>query len=286
MYAGVKGVQPGNYVLNASLNNAGPKEIMVYRDLPTNISHEEFLDLARKFGIAGEIRQGEAGMGMGNRVDYVMVSNYSGRIEYTHHTNFHPSAENQPKLPSDDEAIQIAMNYLNERDLMPVGTLLPDIYYGQVTTMFPNGTDVTWNEAVFVQFRRGALNGTPFVGADRAQVEIGNNGEVLSYWSLGRSYEPTKMYPIKTPSEAFEELKMQGIFNGLKIDIVPDTAVINNVYLVYHSKAAAEKEYYLDPEYVFEGTCYGHEGNESRVEPITEYIPALWEEPAEFINSS
>jgi hypothetical protein len=151
--------------------------------------------------------------------------------------------------------------------------------------MFPNGTDVNWHKEIIVQFVRVSLNDIPFRGADRAELEIGNNGEILTYWSLWRPYEPYKMSAIKSPSEAFEELEIQGLFNGQKIAIVPDTAVINNVYLAYHSKAAAEKEYYLEPVYVFEGTCIGHSDNESRVVPIKEDIPALWEEPTELIPS-
>jgi len=264
---GTKGMHPGKFVLNSTLNDARPNEILVYRPLSTNISHEIFLELAKKFGVTGPIQWGDDISSIqekGELRDSMMIENHSGHIEYTHYSNYRASAEKQPKLPSDEDAIQIARGYLEERDLMPEGAI-PKIYYGNSWTMFPNGTDVHWHDEIVVQFIRVSLDDIPFRGADRAELEIGNNGEILTYWSLWRPYEPYKLSAIKSPSEAFEELETQGLFNGQKIAIVPDTAVINNVHLAYHSKAAAEKEYYLEPVYVFEGTCIGHSDNESRV---------------------
>ncbi len=291
IHVGVKGVHPGEFILNTSLNAAAPTEILVYRPLPPDVSRNHILDLARKFGINGTIREGEDGIAIGSEdhVAHIMIGNNSGRVEYTHHESYNQGSvdlDGLPQMSSREEALRITTAFLKDRDLFPENALPAKVGFSTSHMSAPNGTDVSWNSSVMVRFDRGPLNNLSMIGPDRVDVEMVMNREITYYWSLWRNYEPYKSYPIKPPVDAYEELKLQGVFDGLRQSIVPDKVIINNVYLAYFSKSAVSKEDYLTPVYVFEGTCYGHYGNKSQVVEVTENIPALWEEPAELVSSS
>lgn len=268
----VKGFRTTSFVLNTTLPKV-PKKLMVYKCVEPNVTLEYASLLAKQFGMNGQPEKvfDEFVLTDGNY--HLEVNTKSGRIAYTDASRWMVGndVDKPPNLPSDEETIKIARNYLSEKGLMPADAILRDVTHPRVVAMDKVGNIIGIGfEDVKVTFTR-KINGLPVVGAgSKLDVEVGGNGDIINVYKVWRDYRPYKEYPIITPEQALEKLKEIGIFTGIKS---VDKVVINKVYLAYYTKSASEKQTYLQPVYVFEGYAKG----ENRTEEFKQYIPAISE---------
>ena len=119
--AGIGGYHdtPEEYVLNTTLPLV-PDKLMVYRTKP-NITREEVTSLAERLGMNGSVREVDVWFMVTDGQYDLDVSKISGAMVYRDRSrsmtgNDRDKPEN---LPSDEEAVEIARRFLEERGLMP-----------------------------------------------------------------------------------------------------------------------------------------------------------------------
>ncbi len=86
--------------------------------------------------------------------------------------------------------------------------------------------------------------------------------------------------PVKTPGQAFEDLKVKGVPVGMN---TPDEVSINDMFLAYRTKAGAETEVFLEPVWMFKGDVIV---NGKSVMAVNAYIPALTDDAMKSLSSS
>lgn len=273
---------PEEYVLNTALPSV-PDKLMVYK-VVTNVSEVEAASLAERLGLNGSIKEtsdGEAFALRDGSQHHLLILKISGKVSYTN-TSKTPewvveSERDRPEgVPSDEEAVEIATKFLNDKGLMPEDAVLRKVVPRTPLIFIPdyNGKKemVTLWKGVEVWFGR-EISGFPVTGCGaKMSVEIDGYGNVKDIYKLWRECEPYKEYSIITPEEAFEEFKRKGVDVRLRN---VSTATINKVYLAYYSKCAGEEQTYLKPVYVFEGKAKGERGGYNETMHFVQHIAAL-----------
>jgi hypothetical protein len=285
----VRGNDPDTLILNTTFP-AAPATVMVYRTLPPDISDADAMAFAGKFGIVGPVNSGSEATSISSPDDnFIEIGKKSGcRNYYSKNDNkYKPGTKYQ--LPTDAEAVQIATAFLKEKNLMPDNIGPGHASHHHIKTFYPNGTETQTDVEVNVHFASENMSGMKIINTGIG-VAIVDNNEILSYGTSLRNYSPYKELEIKSPEEAFAELKALGIHYGEKTADVRSTLTINKVYLAYNSKACAFHEDYLEPVYVFEGVNVEsgfNLGGILEVAPpagVRKLIPALKEVPAELVS--
>lgn len=285
----VRGNDPDALILNTTFP-ASPATVMVYRTLPPDISDADAVAFAGKFGIIGPVNSGSEATSISSPDENsIEIGKKSGcRHYYSKNDNKYEKGVNY-HLPTDAEAVQIATAFLTEKDLMPDEIGPGHASHHHIRTFYPNGTETQTDVEVGVGFNHNDINGIPFLDSVIG-VGIGDNNEILYFGTNLRNYSPYRELEIKSPEEAFAELKALGTHYGEKTEIQSEVT-INKVYLAYKSKACAFTEDYLEPVWVFEGVEVesGFDlGGVLKVTPprlVRKYIPALKEVPTELVSS-
>jgi hypothetical protein len=252
-----------------------PGKILVYKTDPPDVSKDVTLALAKKFNVTGELR-GDTVVQSKDLIYGVEILKISGRASYSNAQRPNDTLDAPEKLPTDEEAKTAAIRFLNNNDLFPEGAYFSKASREYATSTDNQGNVTRHNGRVVVGFGR-KLNNLDVAGTQLA-VEIGGNGDIIRYFANWRHYTPYKEFPIKSSEAAFDELKKNGIASGVENG---ETVSITRVYLAYATKAAAFREDYLEPVWVFKGKAMA---KGSEVRPVTEWIPALLETPREFVT--
>jgi len=269
---------PEECVLNTTLPSV-PDKLMVYKVVEPNVTREEATSLAEQFGVNGSLRERPRGFVARDGpcvlsiADVIVYINESKTPEWVVE-----SEKDRPEgVPSDEEAIEIATKFLNEKGLMPEDAVLRGAV-PQTLLLYipPNRSDS--GEKEIISLWKGAevwfgreINGYPVTGS-KMSVEVDGYGKVIDLFMAWSECEPYKEYPIITPEEAFEEFKREGIDVCLRN---VSTATINSVYLAYYSECAPEKQTYLQPVYVFEGEAEGCRGDHDETKHFKKYVVAV-----------
>jgi len=256
--------------------------VTIYKTIPDRYSRHDIITLGKKFNISSQyqIKEGAEGFSIteNDKSAYVVLT-VNGWIEYTNRNRARSvnPLDVPEKLPSDEEAVQIATKFLKDRDLLPDGAELIGIDHGKILGAAENGTNTIFWEDVQVWYGR-KLNGIPVEGT-QLMLAIGGNGDPIEFFTNWRKYESYKEMPLKTPEQAFEDLKVKGISIGMNN---PDRVSINDMYLAYHTKPGAETEEYLEPIWMFKGEVIV---NNKSVMQVNTYIPALTDEAVKSLSS-
>jgi hypothetical protein len=252
-----------NLIMSQSITNASMDEIMVYKVLPPVVTNETTLEYASKFNVTGNLR-GETTVQSKDLEYYVTITKNSGAITYQNQDRPNAIMDAPAELPSDDEAVTIATNFLKDRDLYPEGSAFSSTYdenaYSTKNTITFGQIDVFFNRT---------LNGLNVEGT-HLEVDVGGNGDVIGYYSNWRNYEPYMEYPIIPQQEAFEQLKTNGV--GVGMNDQNSIVSIDHAYLAYNTLPGAYQEDYLKPVWVFKGNVLV---NGTPVMPIVQPISAV-----------
>lgn len=254
-----------------------PQKILVYKTIPPIVNAEVTLALAKKFNVTGNM-VGEQGVQSTDLRYSVWISKKSGLMEFTDAKRPNEELDAPDMLPSEEDAIKIAAQYLKENNLLPDGAEKGKASYEYVKSLDKNGAEILRYGRVTAGFAR-KLNNLDVKGAG-VSVTMGGNGDIIGYSSDWRNYTPYNEYPIKSPETAFAELKKNGIKTGIEN---PSQVTIKNVYLAYASKAPAFEEEYLEPVWVFKGE---KTTKDAKTKPVSEYIPALTDDAIKSLSST
>jgi hypothetical protein len=246
--------------------------IMVYRTLPPIVNDGKTLEYAKKFNVTGTLK--ESAVVQSKDLRYAIeISKKSGSVRYMDQNRPNSDMDSPDKLPTDDDAIKIAMRFLKERDLYPESAVDPTPVRENAYTL-GRGDEIYFGQ-IGVWYHR-LLNGLKVEGTQLV-VYVGGNGDVIGYYANWRNYEPFEELPTNSPETAFEQLKVKGVAIGMNRKDA--TVSIDDVYLAYQTMPGVKTEEYLQPVWVFKGNALV---DGKPVLAVQEYIPALSEVPQEF----
>jgi hypothetical protein len=278
------GLVSPDIVLNTAAVQA-PDQVMVYKTLPAKITKADGIVFAKKFNITdqNEPNEGDQVISVSSKdMKYRVMLFKNGGMSYDDYDragspNGLDLIEN---LPSDEDAEKIATAFLKERDLLPDGAVFGGSKHNKAFKLNHSGGPATVDrEDILLGYTR-ELNGMKVEGT-QYMVEVGAHGDIISFFTNWKDYEPAGNYSIKSGASAFEELSQKGVAAGSLMN-KPDTISIDTMYLAYHTQAAAYKEYYLEPVWVFKGRALLANG--TTVDSVNEYIPALTNDSVQSIS--
>lgn len=268
------------YVMETSYPKVGATFPVLAVKTPV-VTSESVAEIGKCLGFTGEA--GPAGVGMigmlsEDGTENLLVYEKSGTVFYSMPDKINPVATSQPDLPSDDEAIKIAQDFLTERNLLPSDAKLEEVVADkQIESEKSTGTVLEEYDIVLQVIASGReINGIPIVGpGNKLSVYVGEKGEVVGLIKAWKIVEISKeTVNIKTAETAFNEMT-----KGDAIFVTTDTDTINkvnikDVYVAYWMAPATEEQDSALPVYVFEGESV-HE--DSQIAPFTAYVPATFD---------
>ncbi len=226
----------------------------IYQVKSVNISEMDVEAIGKLLGInggAGVVNDGVLGMVEGTKA--LNVYTVSGAIWYVDTAKLFRSVEKEPRLPSDAETMEIAETFLSSRGLFPGDAVVSNVVadeQGEINTSTKEVSNVIKTDLQVIFGRK--IDDIPVTGpGSKLKVYIGNGGEVTGFYKAWRALEPHSECTIKTPEEAFEELKAgKRRFAG---PIGFDKAIVNEISLAYYMEAADKEQNFVEPVYVFKG---------------------------------
>jgi hypothetical protein len=256
-----------------------PTKVLVYKTLSPNVTRSRVEELAQIFHVKGTIGEGTHGMGVHTEdfVYSVALEKPAGTIIYTVVGRPDDVLDSQDKLPTDEEAIRIATQFLQANNLYPDGAYFRTTDRHYERSADENGNEILHAGQIEILFGR-KLNNLDVWGT-RLSVNIGGNGDIIGYYANCREYVPFREVTIKSPEAAFEDLKQAGI----KTKMNNASISITDVSLAYRTKAGAYEEEYLEPIWVFSGEA---SADKEGTYPVSKFIPALTDDTVKSLSSS
>lgn len=141
-------------------------------------------------------------------------------------------SEDRKDYPSDEECKRIGTEYLKKRGLLPEDTYLSSV----------SDINIESFGAISVCFGRKIGKYKCWGPGSEILVWLGVDGEITRVSIRWVEYEPYKLAPIKTPQEAFEQLKYGNAF------LATSSGKVTKMALAYHTPAEGE---YIQPVYNF-----------------------------------
>lgn len=226
----------------------------IYQVKSVNVSEMDVEAIGRLLGFnggAGVVNDGVLGMVEGTKA--INIYTASGAIWYADTAKLFRSVKKQPNLPSDAEAMEIAETFLSTRGLLPSDAVVSNVVAyerGEINTSTKKVSNVIKTDLQVIFDRK--IDNIPVIGpGSKLKVYIGDDGEVTGFYKAWRVIEPYSECTIKTPEEAFEDLKVGKCrFAG---PIGFDKAIVKEILLAYYIEAADKEQDFVEPVYVFKG---------------------------------
>jgi hypothetical protein len=227
-----------------------PEKLKIYKMVKPEITIKYVTELSSKFGITGEIIQGEGGFSIQDKDvgSYFDIYRQTGTIWYKVASKLYP--HEKPVLPSDEEAKKIAMDFLSTRGLLPEGDVASKVSIGG-SSGYPAHLLVHFSHVIDIA-GPGAKHG----------VRIGNNGEVIDVFinPINPLNLPVQeIAPAISVNEAFKEMK------SLKKYYVPletRNVTITEIKIAYFLEPIDTYQEYIVPVYVLGGQCFDKSGQQ------------------------
>jgi hypothetical protein len=272
----------------AAINLPSNNKMMVYKVENPVVTTDSVQQIGGKLGFggsAGYIDGGEriAMLDEGaEEVRQLSVFMESGAVEYiiVYPDKLYPPEP--PNLPSEEEARQIAIDFLAQSGLLPADAKLGDSYEADVVTGGTCGIVEEGGEAepevieeyvahLLVRFHR-QLDGFPVTGSgNNFGVRIGDEGEVITVIKVWREIIPYNEVIIDTPEQAYQELKSGAGSYYTPLDC--EKVVVEQIYLAYWMELLDQHQEYVVPVYEFKGKCLDKDGK--YLEDFTGWCEAL-----------
>lgn len=256
------GVPAVAFELDSALSGL-PANAQVYKMVKPGITIGYVTNLGAKFGLTGKVSEGTENFLIGDEATrtYLEVYKATGTFRYTSYSKLYPSKT--PTLPSDEEAMKIATDFLVARGLLPEGDVASSVVVGGRTNGIPAHLLVNFNHVIQLS-GPGARHG----------VRIGDGGEVVEVF-----INPTnplnlpvhEIVALKTMEQAFQEMK------GNKNYYVPDgakTVHIDSVTVACWLDSIDIEQDYVIPVFVFRGRCLDSAGKQMEAS-FTDVVEAV-----------
>ncbi|AVX31514.1 hypothetical protein CTH_1943 [Carboxydocella thermautotrophica] len=248
-----------------------PKQLMVYKAESKWTTQEEVKKLASKFGLVGPVKttkEGNFGVEDNNK-RLLVVYPKSGTFAFGKYNKLFIDNGNNPDLPTKDEGVEIAINYLKQLGIYSQDLYLESVTYEKVARIGKDGIPgPEVPKTMMVNFTR-KINDMDILGVNRLSVFIGDKGEVLGIHNSLRHWKPYRVFPLKSIQQAFEEL--QAGKASISIEGDASKGIVREVYLAYYQYGLPAEQKYLQPIYVFEGVA----SSDGIQKPFVAHVPAI-----------
>ena len=247
-----------------------------YRVVPVAITEEQVLEVAERFGLAGEPGTMNKKTGEFLIIDaskdpeeWLSVYAHSGAVAYRIPDRELPTeVTRQPDLPTDAEAEKIALAFLEKTGMKSPDARIVKTEVNQKQEVWEAGATepkVSYDITKAVRFGR-SLDGLPVYG-DEFAATLGDGGEVLGLVKTWREVAPDGNVSLRSPGEAYEDLlaaRTVRPHTGQEYDQI----TIENVAIGYWMEPRGFVQDLVRPVYAFSGTAL-RDGVE---EPYVEYV--------------
>jgi hypothetical protein len=218
----------GRLVLTTTLSNESPS-MMLYRVTPKEHDMIKEYNMSRMIRCRNVTPESEA-----PQVVQKILDTYGG-------------------LPKDAGEIKVWTQYQDY--------CVPDTTSGStshVTTSYP--------ELVRIMYER-SIDGFPVVGGGFIRIEIGRDGEVISFDKVWRTVTPVKKVQVISSSQALNRILAGEVLNAVpKCDC---DVTVTEVKLAYLEKGYNETQEYIEPIWVFSGSGYDYQVPALKSPPIS-----------------
>jgi len=270
-----------DFELTAS-NLPSNNRMMVYKVEDPVVTTDSVWQIGEKLGFEGSVSYIDGGKKIAmlderaEEVRHLSVFIDSGAVDYVivYPDKLYPPEP--PNLPSEEEARQIAIDFLAQSGLLSADAEVGDIYKVDVVTGGTYGNVEVPEEVVedegeiipevveeyiahlLVRFHR-QIDGFPVIGSgSKFGVRIGDDGEVITVLKVWREVTPCNEVIINTPEQAYQELKSGAGSYYTPLDC--EKVVIEQVYLAYWMEPPDQHQEYVAPVYEFKGKCVDKDG--------------------------
>lgn len=249
------------YSLQAPTDHISSEE-KVYTAVPLNTTPDSIQTLAKKFDINGEVTIDSESLKISDHHQELSVSKSNGFFTYVNKDKYENLNVMRDNIPSDEECIKIAKQFLTDRDLLPKRFNIIKVSHTTSGSPLTNDERILFSDVYFYP----TLNEKPVYGVSRIIVTVGNNGEIEAVNKYYKDVEYQGHAKLKSPDKALSELEASKSSNSLSENA--KNAKIKKVEIGYWEDVESKL---IQPVYVFSGDA------EENGETITwdAFLPAI-----------
>jgi hypothetical protein len=234
-----------------------PEKMMVYKTIDPDVSEEDIISLMDTFNLQGKILNSNQLYAVidGDKILQVYKEPGTGYLRFSDMKKLMKQSKSY-NLPSENEAIQMAEDFLSSNGLLSNNTFLTGVGYNEIINWNTEGEIVAdFNTAISVGFGYMIDELEVRGPGAKAGVIFGENGEIIGASKIWREIEPDKEEILLSPEEALNNFKESWPPEGdpEEADIVT-MLKIKKVYLVYDTRPGFIPQSHIAPAYVFFGT--------------------------------
>lgn len=159
----------------------------------------------------------------------------------------------QKSLPSEDDALGIAKEYLSLHGGLPDGAILENVDVVTLKKIDSDNSTVVDEKPLMTEMTyRRLLGGMPVVGpGDTITISMGENGKILYFLKSWRALEEIGEMNIVNATEATARLQKG---ETIRTHVGPISEfVVQNITLGYYSNASGAKQEFYEPVWIFQG---------------------------------
>jgi hypothetical protein len=244
--------------------------LLVYETEKPKVSDEMFYKLAKEFEIDGKIQSKDDISLVSQQEKKMGMYKKSGAFWYADFAKLH-NPSYKPELPSENDARDIAIKYLTQKNRFPDNAVLDSTrrnVFERVEGDKRDRAEQPNNVTVDFRFSVNGLN-TYGPGA-KIKVYVGHDGEVIGLFHAMRQFREYAKFACLSKEDLEEILKRK---LGLSLERIE----VKDVKLAYHAESCVLNTRFVQPVYIFTlaASVKGKRGKgRATVEFLTHPLPA------------
>jgi hypothetical protein len=220
--------------------------LLVYETEEPKAEAQVLYELAERFGIVGEIERKEDVNLISQEKRVLAMYPNSGAFWYADFAKLgHP--EYKPELPSDEEATDIALDYLKRNNWLPEDMILDGVHRNEFERVEgeKDGKKTRHPNHICVDFRASLNQLNTYGPGAKVKVFIGHEGEVIGVLRAARTLREYEEFPLLSRADLEEVLQS-------KLGVPLEKIELMDAKLAYHAESFVLNSRFVQPVYVFE----------------------------------
>jgi len=212
-------------------------------------------DLAKRFGVSGDVRDAHARLVISDAASALEVFVASDSLRWSTIQTLRSEEDGAEGVPDEEEAKAIASDFFKARGVSLDGAELHSVSPAITWRHIPDSKDDPERRTVSRQVNYAyALDGWPIFGPGaKVQATVGGKGRVTECYQFWRHPRRDGEHEILPGDVVVEMLRRDPMFDGLKPG--ETTITFRNARLGYYALTPREYQRALIPVYAFEGTA-------------------------------
>jgi hypothetical protein len=246
------------YKLNISFPET-PDNIIIYKTKDPDYSISEVEKLKNAFELQGQVTSFDGKFIINDNNKVLVVNNVPG-TGYIHFRNYEEINKDEAadNLPSEDDAIKMAENFLKNNGLYENNNYYSHTGYYEFKEWNKDGIILRAGKSALAVIFGFEINGYKVIGPGaKSSVIFGENGKIIGAHKFWREIEYDKQTVIISASDALDLFKEnwpeEGTSEQLEEADYIFEIIIEEVYLAYYAEVASSPQNTIEPVYVFTG---------------------------------